>query len=130
MVYVIVTGDIILATPINYEYYIHQILQLIGFYMENHRDIIYDKSINYFGDIRMFLEKYIFYISTGFGGRTQTNGRIHFGVIGMRGLNHCFVGFDFSRISEDSNIFYMNEVMFIQKFGTALYRVEIKKKLI
>ena len=80
MAYVFVTGGVKVTALITKEYYMNQILRWIEFITEDQRDIIYDDSINSFGDIKMFKEKYISDLSTDFSGRTWYNGETHFGM--------------------------------------------------
>ena len=94
-------------------------------------DIISDDFINYFSGIAMFIEKGISDLSTNFSGRTQDNRKIHFGMHIpklMKALLH-WVQYLY-RISGDPTTFDLNKVMFIQQLDTALYREEIRNKII
>ena len=131
MAYVFVTGDAKVTASIIVEDSIKQILWWIGFTTEEERNIIYDDPIKSFSDIRMFIEKYIYDLSSDIARRTQANGKIHFGMRRtkrMKALLH-WVQY-FYRISEYPTVFEMNEVMFIIQFETALYRADIRKKII
>ena len=66
MDFVFVTSDIKVTAPITVEDSIKQILRQIGFTTEEQRNKIYDDSINYFSDIRMFTEKDIYDLSADF----------------------------------------------------------------
>ena len=130
MAYVFVTGDGKVAAPITVENYIKQILRWISFTIEEQRNRNYDHSIESFSEIRMFKEKYVSDLSTGFSGRTQDIGKIHFEMRRtkrMKGLLHWVQ--DFYWISVDPTIVELNEVMFIKHTDTAFYRVVIGKKL-
>ena len=67
MVYVFVTVDVKVTTPITEEDYTDQILWWIGFTTKGQSGNIYDDSNYSFSDIRILTEKYIFHISTEFG---------------------------------------------------------------
>ena len=60
MAYVFVTGGVKVTALITKEYYMNQILRWIEFITEDQRDIIYDNSINSFGDFKMFKRKIYF----------------------------------------------------------------------
>ena len=66
MAYVSVMGDVKVIVPIKVEDSIRQTLRWIGINTEEHRNSIYDDSIDSFIDIRMFAEKYISDLSTDF----------------------------------------------------------------
>ena len=79
----------------------------------------------------MFTEKDISDLSTDFSGRTKSNGKIHSGMKRtkrMKALLHWVQVF--YRISGYTTIVEMNGVMFIEQLDTALYRADIRKKLI
>ena len=74
----------------------------------------------------MFTEKDTSNLLTDFDRRTQANGNMHCGMYitkNMKALLHCVQYF--YRISEDPTIDYLNEVIFIQKWDTAIYKSEI-----
>ena len=66
MAYVSVMGDVKVIVPIKVEDSIRQTLRWIGINTEEHRNSIYDDSIDSFIDIRMFAEKDISDLSTDF----------------------------------------------------------------
>ena len=79
----------------------------------------------------MFTETDISDLSTKFYRSTQANGKIHFWVKitkKMKSLLHWVQAFYW--ISVDPTIVEINKVMFIKQLDTALYRVEIRYKLI
>ena len=59
-------GGVKLTAPISEEGYMKKILRWVGFTTEYQRESIYNDSIDYFNDIRMFKEKDISDLSTDF----------------------------------------------------------------
>ena len=68
MAYVFVTGNFKVTAPITVEDSIKKFLWWIGFTTKEQKNIIYDYSINFFSDMRIFTEKYTSDLSTGFSG--------------------------------------------------------------
>ena len=79
----------------------------------------------------MFKEKDIPDLSTNFSGRTQDNGKIHFGIRRTKSMKALIDRVeDFYFIPGDPTIVEMNEVMFMKQLDTALYRAKIRKNII
>ena len=79
----------------------------------------------------MFIEKYISDLSTDFGGRNQTIGKINFSMHRnkrMKSLLH-WVHF-FYRFSAYLTMVDLNKVMFIQELDTDMQRAEIINNII
>ena len=78
-----------------------------------------------------FTEKDISDFPSDISGRTQDNVKIHFGMRRTKSMKALlnWVKY-FYRISGYPAIVDMNKVMFIQQLDTALYRSDIRKKLI
>ena len=79
----------------------------------------------------MFTEKEISGLSTDSDGRTQDNGKITFGVLRTKRMKALIYWVKyFYHISGDPTIIGFDKVMFIQLLYTALYRSEIRDKII
>ena len=118
-----------MTAPITVDISINKILRWVGYNTEEHRNRIYDDSINYFSDIRMFTEKYISYFSTGFSGRTQGDGNIHFGIHITKSMNELIHWVQYFHILGYPTIIDLKKLMFIQQFDTDMYSADTRKKL-
>ena len=131
MAYVFVAGDLKVTAMITVEDAIKKILQWILFTTEHQRDRIYDDSIEYFSDIKMFTEKYIYDLSTDFSRRNQDSDNICLEIRRTKSMKALLLQvLIFYLISIYPTIVDLNDVMFIQHLDTALYRADIIKKLI
>ena len=110
-----VTGDVKLTWPTTVEDSIKKILLWILFTTEEHRNSIFDDSIEPFIEIRMFIDTDILDLSTEFSIKTQDIGKIHFDMHRTKWVRELLNWVQyFYRISGDTYIVEMNTYIFIK----------------
>ena len=129
-VYQFVLGDDNVGEGITEANTLLQILHWIGFRVVAQRASLVEDCFGSFGDLKSLTEKDVASMASDYGGRTQNNGRIHFGVRRtkhIKGLVHWIN--DFDRVSGAPTIVGLNETSFKQELDRALARDAIRKSL-
>ncbi len=128
--FVPVDGDVFAPVYLSEEDSISQILFWIGFTDRNKRRNIITDSFSAYNDIKMLNEKDITSMALDWAGRTNANGRIHFGLRRTK-LLKALVNWvqDFYRISAVPTIANINKEEFISQLHRAIHRAEIRNTM-
>ena len=107
-----------------------QCIHWIGFRTDVARDALVDDAFGTFADIRMISSSDVSDMATDYARRTQTDGRISFGLRRtklLKGLVYWVM--DFYRVSDVPDITGLSEVTFKSQLQTALARADIRRSL-
>jgi hypothetical protein len=124
--YVLVDDDEVVPIDISEDDTMNQILYWIGFHIEAQRFALIEDAFESFDDFKSITEKDISTMSTDFGSRTATNGKITFGTRRskqLKALVHWV--HDFYRVSGNPTIVGLSIRVFRSQLDRALARADI-----